>query len=144
MAGYEQTIIVGNVGRDPETRQLPSGDSVTSFTVAVSRAWRDRSTNEQKESTNWYSVSLWGNRFDGVLPYIRKGKQVMIIGTVSARPYKDRDGNPKASLELKADTIQLLGNRGDTDTLNDDNMGSYHPNSHDSDSQPKTADDIPF
>ncbi len=144
MAGYEQTIIVGNVGRDPETRQLSSGDSVTSFTVAVTRVWRDRSTNEQKDSTNWYSVSLWGNRFDGVLPYIRKGKQVMIIGTVSARPYKDRDGNPKASLELKADTIQLLGNRGDTHTLNDDNMGNYHPNSHDNDSYPRTSDDIPF
>lgn len=142
MAGYEQTLIVGNVGRDPETRQFPNGDQVTSFSVAVTRQWRDRTTNETKENTTWYNVSLWGTRFSGVLPYIRKGRQVMVIGTVSARSYIGQDGAPKATLDLKADTIQLLGTR-DTSSLSD-NMGSYHPSAHDHNSQPQTSDDIPF
>ncbi len=133
--GYEQTIIIGNVGRDPETRRTQSGETVTSFSLAVTRTWRDRNTNEQKESTNWYSVSLWGTRWDGVLPYIRKGKQLMVIGTVTARPYMGQDGTAKASLELRADTVQLLGGRGDADNTGDD-MGSYHP--------PDNSNDIPF
>jgi single-strand DNA-binding protein len=141
MAGYEQTIIIGNVGRDPETRQLPSGDKVASFSVAVTRTWRDRNTNEQKESTNWYSVNLWGTRWDGVLPYIRKGTQLMVVGTVSSRAYTGQDGTPRASLDIKADTVQLLGGRGDTSSASDD-MGSYHPS--DSGSFPRSSDDIPF
>lgn len=140
---YEQTIIVGNVGRDPETRQIQSGETVTSFTVAVTRRWRDRNTNEMREATSWYNVSLWGNRFEGVLPYIRKGRQVMVVGTVTARPYTGQDGTPKASLDLRADTIQLLGNRGDTANLGDD-MGDYHPPSYDSGGPARSTDDIPF
>lgn len=142
MAGYEQTIIIGNVGRDPETRQIPSGETVTSFSMAVTRTWRDRSTNEQKEATNWYNVNLWGNRFEGVLPYIRKGKQLMVLGTVTARPYMGNDGTAKASLELRADTVQLLGNRGDTGSMGDDMGGSYHPS--DGGGAPRGSDDIPF
>jgi single-strand DNA-binding protein len=139
--GYEQTIIIGNVGRDPETRNIPSGETVTSFSIAVTRTWRDRTTNEQREATNWYNVSLWGNRWDGVLPYIRKGKQLMVIGTVTARGYIGQDGAAKASLELRADTVQLLGNRGDTGSLSGD-MGNYHPS--DGGGAARGTDDIPF
>ena len=141
MAGYEQTMIIGNVGRDPDTRKLTSGETVTSFSVAVSRTWRDRATNEQKETTNWYSVSLWGDRWQGVLPYIRKGRQLMVIGTVSARPYTGQDGTAKASLELRADTVHLLGTRGDSDEPSSD-MGNYHPTPQNSGAQ--DTDQIPF
>jgi single-strand DNA-binding protein len=142
MAGYEQTMIIGNVGRDPETRNLNSGEMVTSFTVAVSRTWRDRATNQQKESTNWYNVSLWGDRWQGVLPYIRKGKQLMVIGTVSARPYTGQDGTAKATLELRADTVHLLGTRSDTSEPSGGDMGTYHPNPQNS--GPQSNEDIPF
>jgi len=145
MAGYEQTLIIGNVGRDPETRQAGS-ETVTSFTVAVSRQWRDRNTNEQKEATNWYNVSLWGARWEGVIPYIQKGKQLMVAGTVTARPYTGNDGVAKASLDLRADTVQLLGNRGsgDTGALGGDqpyNSGFMNERTA---PQKQSSDDIPF
>lgn len=119
MAGWSQTIIVGNVGRDPETRFLPSGVQVTSFSVAVSKRWNDRNTNEQKEKTTWYRVTCWRNLAEIANNYVKKGTQIMVVGNVEARAYTDNSGQPQASLELTADTFQLLGSR--------DGQGQYAP-----------------
>jgi single-strand DNA-binding protein len=113
MAGWQQTIIVGNVGRDPEMRYLPSGQAVTNFTVAVTRRWNDRQTNERKEETTWFRVAVWGNQAETANNFVRKGTQIMVIGRISARAYQDNGGQPAASLELTADTFQLLGGRGE-------------------------------
>jgi single-strand DNA-binding protein len=113
MAGWQQTIIVGNVGRDPEMRYLPSGQAVTNFTVAVTRRWNDRQTSERKEETTWFRVSVWGNQAETANNFVRKGTQIMVVGRISARAYSDNAGQPAASLELTADTFQLLGSRGD-------------------------------
>lgn len=113
MAGWQQTIIVGNVGRDPEMRYLPSGQAVTNFTVAVTRRWNDRQTSERKEETTWFRVSVWGNQAETANNFVRKGTQIMVVGRISARAYTDNAGQPAASLELTADTFQLLGSRGD-------------------------------
>ena len=113
MAGFAQTIIIGNVGKDPETRFLPSGVQVTTFSVAVTRRWNDRNTNEQKEKTVWYRVSCWRQLAEIANSYVKKGTQVMIVGTIEARAYTDNSGQPQATLELTADTMQLLGSRGD-------------------------------
>ena len=111
MAGWSQTIIVGNVGRDPETRLLPSGVQVTSFSVAVSKRWNDRNTNEQKEKTTWYRVTCWRNLAEIANNYVKKGTQIMVVGNVEVRAYTDNSGQPQASLDLTADTFQLLGSR---------------------------------
>ena len=111
MAGWSQTIIVGNVGRDPETRFLPSGVQVTSFSVAVSKRWNDRNTNEQKEKTTWYRVTCWRNLAEIANNYVKKGTQIMVVGNVEVRAYTDNSGQPQASLDLTADTFQLLGSR---------------------------------
>jgi single-strand DNA-binding protein len=113
MAGWQQTIIVGNVGRDPEMRYLPSGQAVTNFTVAVTRRWNDRQTNERKEETTWFRVAVWGNQAETANNFVKKGTQIMVIGRISARAYADNAGQPAASLELTADTFQLLGSRGE-------------------------------
>ncbi len=140
MAGFEQTIIVGNVGRDPESRFLQSGAQVTSFSVAVTRRWKDRQTNEQRENTNWYRVSCWGGLADVAKNYVKKGTQVMITGTVTANSYVAQDGQARASLELRADNLQMMGSRGDA------TGGSGADNSYDDygSPAPATGDDIPF
>lgn len=141
MAGFEQTIIIGNVGRDPEMRYLQgsSGAAVTSFSVAVTTRWTDRNTNEKREKTNWYSVSCWNRLAEVANQYVKKGTQIMIQGTVSARAYTAQDGEARASLDLRADNFQLLGGRGDGgggDSGYDDG-GNYSNN-------PQDLDDIPF
>jgi single-strand DNA-binding protein len=114
MAGWEQTVIIGNVGRDPETKFMPSGNgSVTSFTVAVTTRWTDRNSQEKKERVTWYSISAWNRLGEVAQQYVKKGTQIMVVGTVSARAYLGQDGQPRASLDLRADTFQLLGSRGD-------------------------------
>ncbi|MDK3158884.1 single-stranded DNA-binding protein [Anaerolineae bacterium CFX9] len=113
MAGWSQTIIVGNVGRDPEMRYLQSGVGVCSFSVAVSRRWTDRNTQEQREETTWYRVSAWRQLAETANQFVRKGMQVMVIGQVKARAYLDNSGQPAASIELTADDIRFLGSRGD-------------------------------
>lgn len=140
MAGYEQTIIVGNVGRDPEMRFTQGGAAVTGFSVAVTTRWTDRQSNEQREKTNWYSVSCWGRLAEVANQYVRKGTQIMVIGTVTARAWTDQGGEPRASLDLRADNFQLLGRRGD-------NTGDDRSSNYDTEYNappPQNIDDIPF
>jgi single-strand DNA-binding protein len=110
---WHQTIVVGNLGRDPEMRYLQSGTGVCSFSVAVSESWNDRQTNERREKTTWYNVSAWGSLAETCNTYLKKGRQVMVIGTVDARGYTNNAGEAAASLDLRARTVQFLGNRGD-------------------------------
>lgn len=111
MAGYQQCLIIGNVGRDPETRDLPNGDKVTNFSVAVTRKWSDRQTNERREETTWFRVACYRQLADIANQYVRKGGQVMVSGRISARAYLDNNQQPAVSLDLNADQLQLLGSR---------------------------------
>ncbi|NDJ63360.1 MAG: single-stranded DNA-binding protein, partial [Chloroflexi bacterium] len=87
MAGWHQTIIIGNIGRVKELKYLQSGRPVLNFTVAVTENWNDRQSNERREKTTWYQVALWGPQAETLSQYLTKGKQVMVTGTVSARGY---------------------------------------------------------
>lgn len=111
MAGWAQTVIIGNVGKDPEMRYLPSGVPVCSFSVAVTRKWTDRQSNERKEETTWYRVSAWRQLGETANQFVRKGMQIMVVGQVKARAYLDQSGQPQSSLELTADNMQFLGSR---------------------------------
>ena len=115
MAGWQQTIIVGNVGRDPEVRYLQSGQAVASFSVAVSRKWKDKDTDEQREETTWFRVTCWRRLAETANQYVRKGTQIMVVGSIKASAYTDKEGQPASSLELTADNFQLLGSRGDAE-----------------------------
>jgi single-strand DNA-binding protein len=109
MAGYESTTIIGNVGRDVESRQTASGSSLSTWSVAVTTKWTD-SNGEKRERVNWYKVTAWGKLADIAAQYVKKGAQIMVVGTVTASSYMGADGEPRASLELRADSFQLLGN----------------------------------
>lgn len=119
MAGYQYTIIIGNVGRDPEMRYTQSGVAVCDFSVAVSRKWTDKTTNERKEETEWFRVSAWRGLAETCNQYVRKGMQIMVTGRVSASAYTAQDGTARASLELNALDVQFLGQRGDAAAQSD-------------------------
>jgi len=109
---YQQITLLGNLGNDPELRHTASGTPVTSFNVAVSRQWA--TDGEKKEKTTWFRVSAWGNQAQPCADYLHKGSKVLIVGEMEeARAYTDRDGNTRASLEVKAQTVQFLDSRQD-------------------------------
>lgn len=113
MASYQQVLVVGNVGRDPELRYLQSGTAVCSFSVAVNESWTDSNTNERREKTVWFRVSAWGRLAETVNQYVKKGREILVLGTIEARAYTDNSGQPAASLELRARDIRFLGSRDD-------------------------------
>jgi single-strand DNA-binding protein len=115
MAGWSQTIIVGNVGRDPQLRYTQSGIPVCDFTVAVTRRTGRRDDPERSEKTVWHRVTCWRQLAEIANQYVRKGTQIMVVGVVEASAYMDKSGQPAASLDLTADNFQLLGSRADAE-----------------------------
>lgn len=122
---WQQTIIVGNCGRSPELRYLQSGTAVCDFSVAVSESWNDQS-GEKKQRTVWFKVSAWGKLAEVCNQYIQKGKMVMVVGTVEARAYLDKNNQPASSLDLRARDVRFLGGRGDVEAVGGDD-GSEVP-----------------
>ena len=113
MASVNKVIIVGNLGRDPETRYMPSGDAMTSITVATTDSWKDKATGEKKEQTEWHRIMFFGKLAEIADQYLKKGSQVYVEGSLRTRKYKDKDGVEKYATEIKADSMQMLGGRGD-------------------------------
>src|SRR5947209_7390527 len=106
-----KVILVGNLGRDAETKFTPSGVSVTKFAVATTRSWKDQQSNEWKEETNWTNVVLW--RQENLSNYLTKGKQVYVEGRLQTRSYDDKDGKKVYTTEVVAEEVILLGGRGE-------------------------------
>ena len=111
MASVNKVIIVGNLGRDPETRYMPSGDAMTSITVATTDTWKDKATGEKKEQTEWHRISFFGKLAEIAGQYLKKGSQVYIEGSLRTRKYTDKDGVEKYATDIRADTMQMLGSR---------------------------------
>jgi len=105
-----KVILVGHLGKDAETRFTPAGVSVTSFSVATNRRWKDQQTGEWKEETDWSNVVLW--RQENLANYLTKGKQVYVEGRLQTRSYDDKDGKKQYRTEVVADDVILLGGRG--------------------------------
>lgn len=106
-----KVILVGHLGKDAETKFTPSGVSVTRFSVATSRRWKDQQSGEWKEETDWHNISLW--RAENLAQYLTKGKQVYVEGRLQTRSYEDKDGQKKYSTEVVADDVILLSGRGE-------------------------------
>jgi single-strand DNA-binding protein len=113
MASVNKVIIVGNLGRDPEVRYLPSGDAVANIAVATTDRWKDKATGEMKEATEWHRVSFFGRLAEVAGEYLKKGSQAYIEGKLQTRKYTDKDGVEKYATEIKGETLQLLGSRQD-------------------------------
>jgi single-strand DNA-binding protein len=112
MASVNKVILLGNLGRDPETRYTTGGDAVTNLRIATSEQWKDKS-GEKQERTEWHSVVLFGRQAEVAGEYLKKGRSVYIEGRLQTRKYTDKEGVEKYSTEIVADRMQLLGGRGE-------------------------------
>jgi single-strand DNA-binding protein len=111
MASVNKVIIVGNLGTDPETRYLPSGDAVTNIRVATTDKWKDKQSGETKEQTEWHNINFFGKLAEIAGQYLRKGSQVYVEGSLRTRKYTDKNGVEKYATDIRADTMQMLGSR---------------------------------
>lgn len=109
---YQKTVVVGHLGRDPEMRYTPSGVPVTSFSIATTRKWTG-ANGEPQEKTTWFRVTAWRKTGELAAQYLKKGRLVLVEGDIDASAFTDREGNPRASLELTATNIRFLGGRGE-------------------------------
>ncbi len=147
MAGsYNKITIIGNIGRDPETRALPSGDTVTDFSVATSE--RRTVNGQSQETTTWFRISAFGKLGETCQSYLRKGSYVYIEGSLTQRDWTDRDGANRSSLEVRAREMRMLDKR-------DQNAGGYQGGEGDAPAPTRSVsapslddgagmDDIPF
>ncbi len=111
MASVNKVIVVGNIGRDPETRVLPSGDALTNISVATSDRYKDKTTGEMKETTEWHRITFFGKLAEIAGQYLKKGSQVYVEGKLRTRKYTDQAGVEKYSTEIVADSMQMLGGK---------------------------------
>ena len=111
MASVNKVIIVGNLGADPETRYLPSGEAVTNIRVATTDKWKDKASGEMKEATEWHRISFFGRLAEIAGEYLKKGSQVYVEGSLRTRKWQDKEGQERYSTDIRADTMQMLGGR---------------------------------
>ena len=110
--GINKVILVGNLGRDPETRYMPSGGAVTNVSIATSKQWRDRETGEQKERTEWHRVVFFNRLAEIAGEYLKRGSKVYVEGELRTREW-EREGQKHYTTEVVANEMQMLDSRGD-------------------------------
>lgn len=111
MASVNKVILVGNLGKDPETRYLPNGDAVTNITLATTDSWKDKSSGDKREATEWHRVVFFRKLAEIASQYLRKGSQVYIEGSLKTRKWQDKDGQDRYTTEIVADEMKMLGAR---------------------------------
>ena len=111
MASVNKVIIVGNLGKDPEVRYLPSGSAMCSVTIATSRQWKDKTSGERQEETEWHRVTFFDRLAEIAGEYLKKGRPVYVEGRLKTRKYTDKDGVEKYATDIIATEMQLLGSR---------------------------------
>jgi len=110
MASVNKVILIGNLGRDPETRYTTGGDAVTNLRIATTETWKDKA-GEKQEKTEWHTVVLFGRQAEIAGEYLKKGRPVYVEGRLQTRKYTDKEGVEKYSTEIVGDRMQLLGGR---------------------------------
>jgi single-strand DNA-binding protein len=147
VAGVAKVTLIGNLGRDPETRYTPSGAMNVSFSVAVSRRWNDQG-GQQQERTTWFRVTGWG-RLAEIMDQLTqsgalgKGRQVFVLGTIELQEYQNQQGETRQSLDVRADEFQLLGSRQEFEAGGGRPSGGTRSGAEDTGS-PSDIDDVPF
>ena len=117
MASVNKVILVGNLGRDPETRYTTGGDAVTNIRVATTDTWKDKN-GEKQEKTEWHTVVFFGRQAEIAGEYLKKGRQVYVEGRLQTRKWQDKEGQDRYTTEIIADRMQMLGSRaGGSDTM---------------------------
>jgi single-strand DNA-binding protein len=111
MASVNKVIIVGNLGRDPETRYMPNGEAVTNIAVATTESWKDKASGEKKETTEWHRITFYRKLAEIAGQYLKKGSQVYVEGRLQTRKWTDKENIERYTTEIIADNMQMLGSR---------------------------------
>jgi single-strand DNA-binding protein len=111
MASVNKVILVGNLGRDPETRYNPEGGAITNISVATTDTWKDKASGEKQERTEWHRVVFFSRLAEIAGEYLKKGSQVYIEGGLRTRKWTDKEGKERYTTEIVADRMQMLGSR---------------------------------
>lgn len=119
-----KVILIGNVGMDPEVRAMEGGVKVARVRLATTERFRDRQSGENKEHTEWHTITLWRGLAEVVDNYVRKGSQIYVEGRLRTREWTDQQGNKRYTTEILADTMNLLGRRSEGGQVSD-NTGTY-------------------
>ena len=145
--GVNKVILVGNLGRDPEVRYMPSGNAVANVTLATTESWKDKQSGEKQERTEWHNVVFYSRLAEIAGEYLKKGSQIYIEGSLRTRKWQDKSGNDRYTTEIIASEMQMLGGRGGGSTGYASGEAASRP------AEPATAtgaaapdfdDDIPF
>ena len=146
MASVNKVTIIGNLGRDPENRYLPSGEQVTSISVATTENWKDKS-GEKQEQTEWHRCVFFGKLAEIAGQYLKKGSQVYVEGKLRTQKYTDKDGIERYQTQIIANTMQMLGSKQDSGPNGNNGRNSYSEAKQTGrrpTAQPDLDDDIPF
>lgn len=141
--GFNRVIIVGNLGKDPESKSLPSGDCVTNFSVATGESWKDKS-GEKQERTEWHKICMFGRLAEVASKYLRKGSKVLIEGSLRTNKWTDTDGKDRYSTEIIGSSLQMLDAKGSNE--NDQQAPIVENQKFDSKVSQETEEDneVPF
>lgn len=136
--GVNKVILVGRLGKDPETKYSQGGTAVTNITIATSEQWKDKQTGEQKERTEWHNIVFFNRLAEIAGEYLKKGSQIYVEGRLQTEKWKNKDGNDRYTAKIYASEMQMLGGRDSTSgsTANNERQESQQSNNLD--------DDIPF
>lgn len=110
MASVNKAILIGNLGKDPEVRYMPSGEAIANITLATTDTWKDKS-GEKQERTEWHRVSFFGRQAEVVGEYLKKGSQIYVEGRIQTRKWQDKEGQDRYTTEIVADRMQMLGGK---------------------------------
>ena len=143
-----KVILLGNLGRDPEIRSMQSGGKLASFSIATSKRWKDKSTQEQKEKTSWHNIVVFGASAEKYIqPYVKKGTLVSVEGKLQTRDWEDKDGNKRYTTEVVADLyggVQILGSGGGENNFDTSSGMNQEPVKKENLDQTVDDDDLPF
>jgi len=151
--GVNKVIIVGNCGQDPETRFMPSGGAVTNLSIATSESWKDKSSGEQQERTEWHRVVFFNRLAEIAGEYVKKGSKLYVEGSLRTRKWQGQDGQDRYTTEIVASEMQMLDSRGaQSGGYDAPQQGGYQAPAAQASQQPQQApqsmdsfdDDIPF
>ena len=111
MASVNKVMLLGNLGRDPEVRTFPNGDSVCNFSIATSTSWKDKNSGEKKEKTEWHNIVMYRKLAEIAGEYLKKGSSVFVEGSLQTRKWQTKEGQDRYTTEVVADTMQMIGGK---------------------------------
>lgn len=144
MASVNKVILVGHLGRDPETRYMPDGGAVTNVSVATTDTWKDKTSGEKREATEWHRIVFFNRLAEVAGEYLKKGSQVYIEGRLRTRKWQDKEGNDKYTTEITADTLQMLGGKPTGERSSGPSQERAEPAKKPAGKFDDMEDDIPF